>query len=167
MQPKELLIEWQQKVHILHRCNAQLAAKNDALGRYLGLAATILSAIVTTSIFSTLTQSDKTILIIVTGLLSIITITVSAAYQYLKLQELSVRYHQAVDLYGKLRREIEIILHETDVNKITKDMLEKISKEWDDLDKKVPPVPNGIYQKVKEEMLKEESDARKNKSTDK
>lgn len=167
MQSKDLLLEWQQKAHILHRCNAQLAAETDALGRRLGLIATLLSAVVTTSIFSTLTQSDKTIWIIVTGLLSIITIIVATAHQYLKLPERSLRYNQSVSLYGKLRREIEIALHEMDGKKISEDLFNKLSNEWTELDKKVPPVPNNIYQKVKNEIINEELLAsKKNKSID-
>jgi len=164
MQSKELLLEWQQKVHILHRCSAQLAAETERLGRRLGLAATILSAIVTTSIFSTLIQSDKTIWIIFTGVVSIITIIVSAAHQYLKLAELSLRYHRAVRLYGDLRRRIEIAIKTTDENKISKELFDGISKEWTELDKKIPPVPNKNYKKVKEELILEES--KKKKLTD-
>jgi len=164
MQSKEILSGWQRKVHILHRCNALLAAKYDISGKVLGLSSTILSVIVTTSIFTALTQSENTIVIIVTGILSMITAIFSAAYQYLKLPDLTSRYHQAVSSYGNLRREIEITLSETEGNKISEDVLKHISKEWTDLDKKAPPIPNKLYQKVEEKIKNEELSNSKKKN---
>jgi len=154
----DLLEKWQQTAHILHRSHAQLAWFNDLSGRALGLLATVFSAIVATSIFATLTRSDKTIWLIGTGVFSIFTIILSSASQYLKLPDLSVRHNYAVDLYGKLRRDIEIALHEeSEGKKISEARLKELSNEWADLDRKnLPPVSTYRYKKVKKEIEKEE-----------
>jgi len=156
MQSNKLLFEWRQKIRIFHICHAKLSAFNYRLGRIIGLTATILSAIVATTVFTALTRSENTILLILAGIISIIAVIFSASHDFLKLPELALRHSQAVNLYGKLRRELEIDLNQMDDNEVTKEVLNKISNEWSELDKKVPPVPNRLYQKIKKEVKKEE-----------
>lgn len=162
MKSNELLFEWKIKTRIFHICHAKLSTRYYYFGRGIGLAATITSALVATSIFTILTKSENINLIILTGFFSIITVILSAANDFLKLPEVTLRHSQAVSLYGELRRDIEITLSEMDENKEPKKSLQELSDEWTKLDKKVPPIPNRLYKKIKKEVYNEESGTKKN-----
>jgi predicted nucleic acid-binding Zn ribbon protein len=154
MKPKKLLSEWVKGMRIFHRCHARLASFNTGLGRGLGLTATVLSALVATAVFTSLTQSENTIILIGAGLVSIIATIFSAANDFLKLPELALRHSRAVSLYGELRRKIEITLVKDD-NEITEIELKKINEDWTKTDKEVPSIPNRTYKKIKKEVESE------------
>ena len=74
-----------EKIRILHKCHVEIAADITKYGRYMGLALKVLSAVIAISIFTALTRTDNTLLLILTGIISIIMVNHLSANQFFKI----------------------------------------------------------------------------------
>lgn len=103
----DLLQKWN------HRCRRALIAYNGATDRsaaanlWVGVPASVLSAIVATAVFSTLSKDPATGWRIATGLLALASALLAALQAFLKLDERAEIYRQAARRYGEERRRVE------------------------------------------------------------
>ncbi|MET7731175.1 SLATT domain-containing protein [Streptomyces sp. NPDC005402] len=145
---KVTLRQWCHGVRITHRAQEQTAAKFDGFGRALAVGSLVISAVVGTAIFSTLSASPALGWKIVVGLLSIIAAVLSALQAGLKYPERADRHRQAALDIGNLRHKMEITLTKGD----PRDDMPGLAEEWDSLQKNVPTVPRRLYARVEKEL---------------
>ena len=136
--------KWANGLRIRHIAHSRAASHYRFWDRLIGLLSTLLSAVIATTIFASLNDSDNQTQIIVAGSISILSTVVSGAYSFLKMAQLAERHHQAAASFGQLRREVEIILNH-DPKKLNEEKLHEINKLWSELEKKVPEVPQRIF----------------------
>lgn len=97
----------------LIRCRVALVAYNDATNvtlateRRIGIPASILSAIVATSVFSSLGSDPAIEWRIVTGVLALLSSGLAALHTFLRPSEKAEQYREASRQYGSLRRRLE------------------------------------------------------------
>jgi hypothetical protein len=91
-----------------HELSAELFERKN---RWLGVPATVISAVVGSSIFASL-ASEKTsiVLMVVTGSLSICAAVLSALQTFLRYSETAQNHKTAAGSYGTLRRKIDLFM---------------------------------------------------------
>lgn len=137
--------EWLKGIRVVHVAQSRAAAYYSQRSRGLGLAVTLLSALAGTSLFAGLSSSSFTTVAIVAGGVSAIVAVLSAAQTFLNYGELSQKAHAASLKYGTLRREFEEgLVFATDEGK-RQALMDKVWKEWDQVDQEAPTIPNRIY----------------------
>jgi hypothetical protein len=106
-QVDELLERW------LVRCRVAVSAYNQATTRtaraeqWLGTPAAVLSALVATGVFATLTHQPALGWRIATGLVAVAAAVLVALQTYMRLSDRTEQYRAAARAYGALRRRIE------------------------------------------------------------
>ena len=140
---KLTLEQWQNGLHIRHIAHNRAFSHFKMRDRLLGLISTVLSAVVATTVFASMAESDSNNLITIAGCVSIFATLSAAAYSFLKYAQLAERHHQAAASFGQLRREIELLIYTNDDMHV--DKIESINQRWTELEKDVPAVPQRIY----------------------
>jgi hypothetical protein len=156
MDEKTLANQWINGLRIFHISHHRAATHFKRLGTIIGLLATVLSALAATTVFLSAFQSDRTTLMIIAGSLSVFTVIFTASHHFLKFGELSERHRQAGASFGELRRELEVLIQpDQKIDKNDPKFME-ISAKWENAEKTAPPVPQSIYNRAKNEVLKPE-----------
>jgi hypothetical protein len=138
-----VLQQWLNGVRIEHIAHSRAAARFESVGRGLGLAVVVLTAIVGTSLFSTIEQSPSTALKIVAGLLALAASAVAALQTFLGYGERAARHREVAAKYGALRRRLDA-LTETPPSEL-RAALEELGTRWDDIEASEPSVPQKLH----------------------
>jgi hypothetical protein len=94
---------------LLARAHNLAAERFERRNTYLGVPATIIAAVVGSSIFASLSSNDRNIyLLVTTGALSILAAILSALQTFLKYSEIAQSHKSAKDGYESLRRKIDL-----------------------------------------------------------
>ncbi len=136
--------QWEKGLRIRHVAHSIAFSHYAMLNRVIGLISTLLSALVATAIFTSISETGNKYWIVIAGLISIITTLTSAATSFLKYGELAAMHNQALASFGKLRRDLELKILEGLSDKDI-DKLQEINKKWSELEKSTPAIPNKIY----------------------
>jgi hypothetical protein len=147
---KLTLEQWQNGLHIRHIAHNQAFSHFKTRDRLLGLISTVLSAVVATTVFASMAESDSNVLIVIAGCISIFATLSAASYSFLKYAQLAERHHQAAASFGQLRRELELMIY-TEEN-VQADKIEAINQRWTELEKDVPAVPQKIYDRASKKI---------------
>jgi hypothetical protein len=120
-----------------------------ARNRWLGIPVTIMTAVVGTAIFATLSRANTIQwLAIATGMLSITAAVLSSLQTFLRFSELSAAHKNAGTSYDEVRRALDLFFlrfgREPDREAAIK-RLEEISKNLDAIAKAAPTIPDRIY----------------------
>lgn len=144
------LEQWQNGLHIRHIAHNQAFSHYKMWDRILGLISTILSAVVATTVFASMAESNTNTLIVIAGCISIFATLSAASYSFLKYAQLAEKHHQAAASFGQLRREIELMLYTS--NTVDAEKIESLNQRWTDLEKDVPAVPQRIYDRASKKV---------------
>ena len=137
------------------KCNAHYRASEIYSNKrlYLGVPATILSTVVATSIFASLSKGATSFLIsFATGALSVVAAVLAALQTLLRYSELSTEHRRAAVSYESVRRRIDIFLltyNQTDDREAALKQLEEITSKIDTIADAAPTVPDKMYDDVK------------------
>jgi hypothetical protein len=145
---------------ILHAQAHNIAAERfERKNTYLGVPATIIAAVVGSSIFASLSSNDKNIyLIVTTGALSILAAILSALQTFLKYPEIAQSHKSAKDGYEGIRRKIDIFklqlagarpLSRSDAQ----NALQQIANQLDELGKTSPIVSTRALRDAKDDAV--------------
>src|SRR5687767_11287803 len=100
----KLLQQWLNGIKINQIGHLRVAAYYKRIGRGLGLATTLASVFISTSIFSGLSSSKNESLLVLTGVISVIAAILAGLQTFLNYPEQGGK-HQTTGLrYGRLRR---------------------------------------------------------------
>jgi hypothetical protein len=153
MENNKLINQWKNGLRVRHISHSRAFSYFKLRDRIIGLIATVLSAVVGTTVFASLAESDSNTLIIIAGCISILATLFAASHTFLKYSELAEKHHQAAASFGQLRRDLEIVLMDASVTSINDEKLQKVNDLWSELEKTVPAVPQKIYDASKDESL--------------
>lgn len=120
------------------------------------MAATIVSAAVGTTLFSTLAASTDVRLVTFAAFLSVIAVILVALQTFLNYGELSVSHRAAASAYGDLRRRIEELLVFGRGDEMQKP-LAKIRASWAKLDQDSPDLSPGMFDYARKWVAKRET----------
>lgn len=150
---EELIKTWGRSTGLMHIAHHVAASRYAKWHRWLGCTAAVLAAIVGTSIFASLSQSDATIsptVLVVTGLLSILSAALIGALTFLDLDQRARRHLDAAADFQRLRREMEE--EETRLARgRSRENYDSFKDQWHQVLKASPPLPQGIHDRVKAE----------------
>lgn len=149
------------------RGHYKAAEREEAAHRWFGVPAVLLSAVVATSIFATLTADPAAGWKIVTGVLSLAAAALASLQTFLGHSERAREHRAAAAAYAALRREIELLdlrqsMAVTDpersVEPVTFDELEQIRRRLDELGSSSPLIPPRAYALGVTELTEEAQD---------
>jgi hypothetical protein len=130
-----------------------MAEKYKNIHRTFGTIVVIITTLVGTSIFTSLSGSTSQSLQIITAVLSVAAVVLAALQTFLGFSELQSEHKIAGVGYAQVRRELELLVLKYPNGKgIAKSPetaeLELIKKLLDDLDRASPTIPNNEWDKV-------------------
>ena len=159
---KVLALAQQYRIDIAHigQYHYKAAELADAKRKLLGVPAVVLSSIVATSIFATISFNPDTVWRIVAGSVGILAAAASALQIFFKYDELAERHRRAGAEYGSLRRRLDLFLARFGVSDTNREAealteLEAIRVRLTELAENMPPVPRRAYKRALAEMAAE------------
>ncbi len=157
----ELLSQWRAGIRIAHVGHRFAATHYERLNRTLGIVGIIASAVVGTTLFSTIGSLTNPSLQIVLALLSILTASLAAMQTFFNYSEVAENHKKTAARYGDIRRKYELFLILPEAEQQNK-FLQEIRKEWSLLDQDSPTIPPNIYKKAQQAIYKESTNRRVN-----
>jgi len=145
MKNKKLISKWKNSLKIRHIVHSSAFSHFKLMDRLLGLITIILSAIVTTTVFVSFGESESRILIAIAGGISVLTTLFAASHSFLNFAELAERHRQAAASFDQLRRDLDSILLNKNIESINHKKLQEMNAIWSELEKTAPSVPQRIY----------------------
>jgi hypothetical protein len=142
--PEVLLRQWVRGIRVYHIGHRRAAVIFARRARFLGVLTTLASAVVGTTIFSSLANSTDSRWIVLAGALSVGAVITSALQTFLNYGELVASHRTAATAYGGLRRKAEQVVVFTPGNAL-RDPMAEIATEWTKLDQDSPDLPDGIF----------------------
>lgn len=143
-----VLDEWKERISRSHRAHKRAAAFYEAWSRRLGIIATVLSAIVGTTVFATLQEALLPLSIkIILGLLSVAAAVFAALQTYLKLPELAQNHSKAATDFGALRRRVERLEAYPPTFEKLEVALAALDEEWGAISER-SPITQKLYELV-------------------
>jgi len=138
-----------------HYKAAELAARKQ---RRLAIPSAVLSAVVGTSIFATISLSPATGWKVIAGLLSLLAAAFAALQATLQYSDVAETHRTAGASYGAVRRELDMFLVEYPLDDPRRrdqaeSDLQRLSKRLSELAADRPPIPDPAYQKAKQEIV--------------
>ena len=137
------------------KCNAhyQMSESARLLNNRLGVPVTILTAIVGTSIFATISAAPQLWLKVAIGLLSLTAAVLSALHTWYHYQEVASQHREAAAEYGAIRHSLDYFMLmfgqvSEDQRSTALESFKEISQRLDALEKKAPSIPDQIYDKI-------------------
>ncbi len=144
---RDVLEQWHRGIRVLHIAHAKAATRYRQRGRLLGVPVVLLTALVGTGIFATV--SEETVSEtwkIVAGLLTALAAVLSAVQTFLNYGVLAEKHKSADLAFGTLRRDLERSLdsrpHEPDRRA---EIMKEIADRWTRIEREAPIVPDDIH----------------------
>ena len=146
MDPRvELLRERVLNFEIKHVAHARVCAHFDRRGRQFGLATVVLTAVVGTSVFTSLKNDPSLAAKIAVTALSFLAAVAAAAKAYMDYDRRAIEHRQSSADYGHLRDWTQQLLA---TNKLADDEIAKLDKEAESCNSREPTLPPGKYDKA-------------------
>lgn len=137
------------------KCNTHydLAERYKKLHRAFGIVVVFVTAVVGTSVFTSLGQKQEVWIQVGTGLLSVAAVVLAALQTFLGFSELQAQHKTAAAGYGICRRDLELLSMKFPnatgaAGEAGTAELEAIKKNLDDLDGGSPTIPERLWDAV-------------------
>lgn len=141
-----VLQQWINGLRIGHIAHSRTASIFERRNRIMGVSASILSAIVGTSVFAVMANNPKGWQVAVVGTLSVAAAVISALVAFLDYSGRSQRHTSASMLFGHLRRQLELIQTDSSINAVSRrDQMVAVNEAWKELDEEAPQVPSRVH----------------------
>lgn len=146
---QEVLARWYKGMRVLEMAHHTTAADFGRRHRLLGTPVAIVSTIVGTAVFATLSTSPHPAVQIGVGLLSVSAGVLASLQTFLNYPELAEKHKSSAVKYAGLRREIEQVssMGGPPAGELQQ-FLTSFRTRWDALDEESPSVPVMIYRKT-------------------
>ena len=139
---EDLALKWLDRASNAQKAHRTCTKFYYKLNLILGIASTILSTIVGTSVFVSLSNNPSSYMQILVGLLSLLAAVISGLMTFLKLSESAIKHENSSAKYSSTCRQIEYSL--TSQNSIN---LDEIKSRLDELAADCPSIPEFLWQK--------------------
>ena len=148
---EEMLDTWQRSasvMHIAHHAAAALYAKRQ---RMWGVTNAVLSAVVTSSLFVTISEQGDDRMLLITGVISMLAAMVAGVNAALDFGTKAQHHYVAATAFQALRREIEEALVRCRVENVTENY-QQIRDKWSVALEGAIPLPPRIHETVKADI---------------
>lgn len=140
-----LLLQWYRRARQAQLAHGDAANRYGVRARRLGIPVVVLSALVGTSVFATLTQQVAPWLRIITGLLSITAAVLAALQTFFRSSDLSSEHRIASRDFGALRRHIgQLGAVGGKSREVLLETLDEIRKRYDEASGASPNIPEEL-----------------------
>ncbi|MGP9023116.1 SLATT domain-containing protein [Streptomyces sp. BR1] len=146
----EILERWSRGLQMLHVAHNIASERFNRWNRVTGITTAMLSAVVGTTIFSSLSDSGLTSLRVAAGVASLLTAALSAGQLVWDYPELASRHRAAAVRYATLRRQVELRLANRD--QVTGTDVDVTSSEWEEIEQSAPQLPIGVRRHARREI---------------
>lgn len=145
---RKLLEKWQKRIRAAHKAHYYLADELDKKHKKFGFVVVFLSALVGTSVFTTIaTETDILAIQVATGLLSIAATILAALQTFLNYPEKRTAHLMTSTQLSSLKKKIEEnLVTENEFEKM-KILVHEIRAEWDSITQGAPIISEKAYQK--------------------
>ncbi len=155
------LQQWLNGIKIYHVAHQRAAAYYGHANRLLGVPVTVLTILISTSIYATLSSSKSTQIFMFIGAVSALAAVLSGLQTFLNYPELVQKHKAAGVKFGRLRRRVEEILSCKQEPDQLESALTEIRVAWDQLIEESPDVPQRFHDKALSNVKPELNKARK------
>lgn len=147
-------IGWQTTIRLHHIAHMRCAARNAQLHRAMGFPVILLTTVVGSTVFATMGKSPDPMVVIATGLFSLLAAVLAALQTFLNYSTLAEKHKIAATSYGMLRREIEQFIDDPDASPvILREFSEGFRARWAQVDQESPTIPQSIHEKAQAQLL--------------
>ncbi|MFE5738564.1 SLATT domain-containing protein [Streptomyces celluloflavus] len=146
----EILERWSRGLQMLHVAHNIASERFDHWNRVSGITTAMLSAVVGTTLFASLSASGLTGVRVVAGVASLLTAALSAGQLVWNYPELASRHRAAAVRYAALRRQVELRLANRD--QLTGTDVEATSSAWEEVEQSAPQLPIGVRRHARREI---------------
>jgi hypothetical protein len=139
--------------YCLLKCNTHydMAELYKLRHRTFGIFVVIITSVVGTSVFAALAGLQILILQVVTGFLTVAAVVLAALQTFLGFSDLQSQHKTAAAGYGRVRRDLELLVMKFaeatgTAGELGTTELESIKKHLDDLDLASPTIPDDVWE---------------------
>lgn len=148
-EPVNTTTDWLMNLRIFNTAYHKASLDYERQHKMFGIPVVIITAIVGTTIFATMSQTENTWLKITTGIISVAATVLSSLQTFLNYSEKAEKCKTASLEYGDLARKLEIALtNEADYKKNEKDILTQINEKWSEIGKAAPRLPDRYTKQI-------------------
>jgi hypothetical protein len=149
MSPSELVAQWHFRNHRVQMAHYESARYFERRHLMLGLPAILLSTIVGTTIFATISKDQNIAVQIVAGILSVAAAMLTALQTFLKYSELAEKHRLAGAKFAALKHQIELLsIFPPASDAELKTGLQAIEADWAKLREESPTLPPRIWGRI-------------------
>lgn len=149
MDTKDLLDSWQIGTRTFHMAHHRTAAYYARMQKAVGISVVVLTTVVGTTIIAQWGEASRAGQITV-GLLSMAATVLAALQTFLNFEGRSEQHRGAALKYGMLRRRIEVVLVDADIEEAElAGFMETFRADWDLVDQEAPILPQRFYDRAK------------------
>lgn len=131
-------------LHVAHNIASE---RFNHWSRVTGITTAMLSAVVGTTLFASLSASGLIGVRVVAGASSLLTAALSAGQLVWNYPELASRHRAAAVRYATLRRQVELRLANQD--HVTEADVDVTSSEWEEIEQSAPQLPVGVRRRAR------------------
>jgi hypothetical protein len=155
------LRDWERRAAAAAEVHFQSAERLSRWNLFLGIPVVVLSAIVGTSVFATLTQDVSVGIRVAAGTVSVITAVLASVQTFLRFGARAEQHRVAAERWSAIRREIEKALALSAAQAgDSKQVLDDVQARMDEAAEKAPPMPDRRW---KQALAKQERAATRNR----
>jgi hypothetical protein len=151
---KMMLKYWYTKCKVYYKCHKESSIRYDNLHKYMGIPSILVGVFNTSAIFSNLSSTNQSLLL-VNGSASFVATILVALQNYYDFGKLAATHLKLASRYHKITSTIEkILMYETvtNITEIDSKILENIINQMEYLIEDSPTIPDGIWNKYKGEL---------------
>ncbi len=150
---RELVLAWLRRARESQMAHYEMANIFSARERWLGVPVILITTIIGTSVFTSLTfQIISPEAKIAVGMLSVIAVVLSSLQTFFKYSERSESHRSAASRFGAVRRKLEVIYAENSQSE-EKHYITTLRDELDHLADESPHVPVAVFQKIQKNIF--------------
>ncbi|MDR8391895.1 SLATT domain-containing protein [Aliifodinibius sp. S!AR15-10] len=158
MKMKEgVMDEWLHALEVMHIGHHKAASYYSKWHIWMGISVIVISTFVGTSIITSVAEIYTVAYVeLIAGILSFIAASLAGIQTFLNLESRIQKHHSAAAGFGKVRRQLEqlvhLSLHDVDIQ----EKLDEIRSSWDEVLGNAPNLPAHIHDPLKAEKKKDQ-----------
>ena len=146
---EELVLAWIRRTRESQFAHYEQATKFRRASTLLGIPVIVITAIVGTTVFSSISQTTTSNNVkIFVGLLSVLASVLASLQTFMKLSERSEQHRIFGAKYGGIRRKLEQIYASRESQAITTQLLEYLNTDLNALAEEAPDIPVKAFKKI-------------------
>jgi len=160
------LRDWERRAAAAAEVHFQVAEGLSRSNIYLGIPVVVLSAIVGTGVFATLSEDVNTGIKIAAGTISVIAAVLASIQTFLRFGERAEQHRVAAERFSAIRREIEkVCALAPEYAGDPKQVLDEVKTQMDEAADKAPPMPDKRWKRALAKRERAASRSRRPRTT--